>query len=76
MADMKYVLKDMLKQRVVQAVTAVLAVAGLAAWVLGQWWGEYLAAAAIILFTVATIHWLDDEEGVEKEHLAERSVKK
>lgn len=68
MADIKCVAKDMFKQRVVQGFTCVVAVVSLALWFLGQWWGAYVAAAAIILFTVATLHWLDDEEAIEKEH--------
>jgi len=66
----------MFRQRVVQGATGITAIAGLSVWVFGYWWGEYLSAAAIILFTVATLRWLDDEEAVEKEHMAERSVKK
>jgi dolichol kinase len=66
MVDLRVVLKDMFKQRVVQGVTAFFAIAGLLAWLLGYAMGEYLAAASIILFAVATLRWIDDEEHIEK----------
>lgn len=75
MADLKNVAKDMFKQRIVQGFTAIVAVISLAFWFLGQWWGTYLAAAAIILFTVATLHWIDDEEVIEKEHSGQPAKK-
>lgn len=76
MGDTKNVAKDMFKQRIVQGFTGSVAVFSLALWYLGQWWGCYLAAAAIILFTVATLHWIDDEEVIEKEHLGGQPIKK
>ncbi|HMK45666.1 MAG TPA: hypothetical protein VK436_03475 [Methanocella sp.] len=72
MVDSKNVPRDMFRQRVMQAITGITAVAGLSVWVFGYWWGEYLSAAAIIFFTVATLRWLDDEEVVEKEHLTDK----
>lgn len=71
MADLKNVSRDMFKQRIVQGFTATIAVVSLAFWFMGQWWGTYLAAIAIILFTVATLHRIDDKEVIEKEHLAQ-----
>ena len=76
MAEKNTISRDMLKQRVVQTITGIFALAGLAAWFLGQWWGVYLAAAAIILFTVATLRWIDDEEVIEKEHVVQAEGKK
>lgn len=76
MADLKNVAKDMFKQRIVQGFTASIAVVSLTFWFLGNWWGSYLAAIAIIMFTVATLHWIDDEEVIEKEHLSGQPVKK
>ena len=75
MADLKCVVKDMFKQRVIQAVTGIIAVVSLIVWFIGQWWGTYVAAGAIILFAVATLHWIDDEEVIEKEHCGQ-AVKK
>jgi hypothetical protein len=71
MADLKNVTKDMFKQRVVQGCTASVALVSLTLWFLGQWWGSYVAAAAIIFFAVATLHWIDDEEAIEKEHICQ-----
>ena len=71
MADLKHVARDKFKQRVVQAVTGIIAVVSVGLWFLDQWWGEYLAAAAIILFTVATLRWIDDVVILEKEHFAQ-----
>jgi hypothetical protein len=71
MADLKNITKDMFKQRVVQGFTASIALVSLALWFLGQWWGSYVAAAAIILFAVATLHWIDDEEAIEKDRLCQ-----
>lgn len=68
MADSGKADKDRAKQRRVQAVTAILALIGVVSWVLGNWFGPYLAAVAIILFTVATLRWIDDKEVIEKEH--------
>jgi hypothetical protein len=67
MADVKNVLRDMVRQRRVQAVTGALAAGGIFIWMLGYAPGQYVAAGAIILFTVATLRWIDDEEVVEKE---------
>lgn len=71
MADLKNVAKDMFKQRVVQGFTASITLVSLALWFIGQWWGAYVAAAAIIFFAVATLHWIDDEEAIEKEHIGQ-----
>jgi hypothetical protein len=76
MSDGRSVIKDMVRQRRVQAATAVLAVAGIALWLAGVPLGEYLAAAAIILFTVATVRWIDDEEIIEEEQLQKAAAKK
>jgi hypothetical protein len=75
MTDVRNVFKDMTRQRRVQATTAFLALAGIGIWLIGYSLGEYLAAAAIILFTVATLRWIDDEEIVEEQQL-QVSVKK
>jgi hypothetical protein len=76
MTDVRSVIKDMVRQRRVQAVTAFLAVAGIGIWLVGVSLGEYLAAAAIILFTIATLRWIDDEEIIEEEQLQKVAVKK
>jgi hypothetical protein len=76
MTDVRSVFKDMMKQRRVQAATAFLALAGIGIWLAGITLGEYLAAAAIILFTVATLRWIDDEEIIEEDHLQKTTVKK
>jgi hypothetical protein len=55
---------------------AVLAIAGIALWLADISLGEYLAAAAIIVFTVATLRWIDDEEIIEEEQLQKAAVKK
>jgi hypothetical protein len=75
MTDVRSVFKDIARQRRVQAATAFLAIAGIGIWLIGYSLGEYLAAAAIILFTVATLRWIDDEEKIEEEQL-QISVKK
>ena len=67
MADVKTAVKDMVKQRHVQAATGFLALLGIGTWLLGYAPGQYLAAASIILFTVATLRWIDDEERLEKD---------
>ncbi len=66
------VLRDMSKQRKIQAFTGCIALMGIGLWylkvsVLGFSVGEFVAAFAIIVFAVATIHWFDDEEAIEKE---------
>jgi hypothetical protein len=76
MTDVRSAIKDMTRQRRVQAATAVLAIAGIALWLAGIFPGEYLAAAAIIIFTVATLRWIDDEEVIEEEQLQKAAVKK
>ena len=68
MADVKTAIKDMVKQRHIQAVAGFFTLLGIGAWLLGYAPGQYLAAASIILFTVATLRWIDDEERLEKEH--------
>jgi hypothetical protein len=76
MTDVRSVIKDMTRQRMVQAAMAALAVGGIALWLAGISLGEYLAAAAIIVFTVATLRWIDDEEIIEEEQLQQVYVKK
>lgn len=76
MTDVRGVFKDMIKQRRVQAATAFLAVVGITIWLIGYSVGEYLAAAAVILFTVATIRWIDDEEVIEEEQLQQAIAEK
>ncbi len=66
------VIRDMGKQRKIQALTGCVAIIGLGLWyfkvtILGYSIGEFIAAMAIIVFAVATIHWFDDEEKVEEE---------
>lgn len=66
------VVRDLSRQRKLQCVTGLVAVLGVALWffnvtVLGVSVGEFIAALAIILFAVATIHWVDDEEKIEEE---------
>ena len=68
------VLRDMSKQRKIQALAGCIALLGLGLWYfnvafLGHSIGEFIAAIAIIFFAVATIHWFDDEEKVEEEGL-------
>ena len=68
------ILRDMSRQRKIQALAGCSALLGLGLWyfkvtVLSYSVGEFIAAVAIIFFAVATIHWFDDEEKVEKEGL-------
>ena len=74
MADVRSILKDMMKQRRVQVAAGFLAIAGIVAWLLGFTPGEYVAATAIVVFAVATIRWIDDEEVIEEEQLHQTSV--
>lgn len=67
MSDLRTVLKDMMRQRTIQAGTALLAVAGMIGWLMGVELGAYIAALAIIICAVATIKWIDDEEKLEVE---------
>jgi hypothetical protein len=76
MTDVRSVIRDMTRQRMAQAAMAVVAIIGIALWLAGISPGEYLAAAAIIGFTVATLRWIDDEEIIEEEQLQQASVKK
>jgi hypothetical protein len=76
MTDVRSVIKDMTRQRVAQAAMAVAAIAGIALWLAGISLGEYLAAAAIIGFAVATLRWIDDEKIIEEEQLQKAAVKK
>jgi hypothetical protein len=71
MVDIR-VLSDMSRQRKIQGLTGCTAIFGLGLWffnikVLSVSPGEFIAALAIIVFAVATIHWFDDEEKVEEE---------
>ena len=75
MTDVRSIFKDMVRQRRVQAATALLAVVGIALWLAGYTLGMYLAAAAIILFAVATLRWIDDEEIIEEEQLQQKDAK-
>jgi hypothetical protein len=73
MVDIK-VISDMSYQRKLQGLTGCLAVFGLALWyfnfrVFSVSPGEFIAALAIILFAIATVHWFDDEEKIEEEGL-------
>jgi hypothetical protein len=66
------VIRDICKQRKTQVVTGCMALAGIGLWycdvtVLSYSIGEFIAAIAIILFAIATIHYFDDEEKVEEE---------
>lgn len=66
------VIRDMSKQRKIQALAGCIALLGLGLWyfkvtVLSYSVGEFIAAIAIISFAVATIHWFDDEEILEEE---------
>lgn len=76
MTDVRNVFNDMVRQRRVQAATALLAVAGMAMWLAGIPLGEYLAAVAIILFTVATVRWINDEEAIKEAQMQQVAVKK
>lgn len=66
------VIRDMGRQRRIQGFTGCLAFIGLGLWyfnvtVFAFSPGEFIAAVAIVVFAVATIHWYDDEEILEKE---------
>jgi uncharacterized membrane protein YidH (DUF202 family) len=66
------VVRDMSRQRKLQFVTGLVAILGIVLWffnitVLSVNPGEFIAALAIIIFAVATIHWVDDEEKIEEE---------
>lgn len=71
MSDLTSVIKDMSRQRKIQCVTGVTAVIGALLWlfrftVFNFSLGEYIAALAIILFAVATIKRVDDQEQLEQ----------
>ena len=71
MSDFSSVIKDMSRQRKVQCVTAVVALAGVVIWLLGFTVfnvspGALIAALAIILFAVATVKRVNDEETLEE----------
>jgi hypothetical protein len=73
------VIRDLSHQRKLQCVTGLAAILGLVLWfynvtVLGVSLGEFIAALAIILFAVATIHWVDDEEKIEEEKAVTKKV--
>ncbi|MGA9141095.1 MAG: hypothetical protein WBZ29_12770 [Methanocella sp.] len=76
MVDVRIIFKDMVRQRRVQAATGLVAIAGIIMWLDGLPLGEYIAAGAIILFAVATIRWIDDEEKVEEEQIQQVVAKK
>jgi hypothetical protein len=76
MVDDRSVFKDMTRQRMVQAATGIVAIAGIAMWLMGLPLGEYIAAGAIILFAVATIRWVDDEEKVVEEQIQQAVARK
>jgi hypothetical protein len=76
MVDDRSVFKDMTRQRMVQAATGIVAIAGIAMWLMGLPLGEYIAAGAIILFAVATIRRVDDEEKVEEEQIQQAVARK
>jgi hypothetical protein len=66
------VVRDMSRQRKLQFITGLIAIIGVVLWFFGITvisisLGEFIAALAIILFAVATIHWVDDEEKIEEE---------
>ncbi len=68
------VISDIHRQRKVQYGTGCLAFLGIGLWYFGVTVytfspGEYIAALAIIVFAVATIHWVDDEEKIEEEEM-------
>jgi hypothetical protein len=65
MADLKSIIKDMAKQRKLQGVSACFSIAGIVCWLMGIQYGAYIAALFIILFAVATIKWIDDEEAID-----------
>jgi hypothetical protein len=71
MSDLSYIVKDMSKQRKVQLAMAAVAIVGALIWLLNITVfninpGEFIAALAIILFAVATIRRVDDEEVLEE----------
>ena len=71
MSDLSNIIRDMSKQRKVQCVMAVVAVFGATLWMMNLTLfninpGEFIAALAIILFAVATIKRVDDEEVLEE----------
>ncbi|OPY28813.1 MAG: hypothetical protein A4E28_01274 [Methanocella sp. PtaU1.Bin125] len=76
MVDARSLFKDMVKQRRVQAATGVVAILGVTMWLMCIPLGEYLAAGAVILFAVATIRWIDDEEKIKEEQLQQPVGKK
>ncbi len=66
------VLMDMGRQRKIQALSGCTALLGIGLWyfkvtVFSYSVGEFIAAIGIIFFAIATVHWFDDEEKVEKE---------
>jgi hypothetical protein len=68
------VISDICRQRKLQYGTGCLALLGIGLWYFGVTVyafspGEYIAALAIIIFAVATIHWVDDEEKLEEEEI-------
>ena len=71
MADFSNILKDMSRQRKVQCMTAVVAIIGVLVWLTGYTVlnvspGALIAALAIILFAVATVKRVDDEEIIDE----------
>jgi hypothetical protein len=71
MSDLSYIVKDMSRQRKVQCLMAAIAILGTIIWLLDITVfsinpGEFIAALAIILFAVATIKRVDDEEVLEE----------
>jgi hypothetical protein len=71
MSDLSNIVKDMSRQRKVQCAMAVFAVFGATLWLMDITMfninpGEFIAALAIILFAVATIRRVDDEEVLEE----------
>lgn len=76
MVDARNIPKDMTRQRIVQAAMGLVAIAGIAMWLMCVPFGEYIAAVAIIIFAVATLHWIDDKEIIEKEQVPQGVVKK
>ena len=75
MVDVRSIFKDMVRQRRVQAFAVLVAIAGAALWLTGIELGMYLAAGAVILFTVATLRWIEDEELVEEEQLHQKNAR-
>jgi hypothetical protein len=76
MVDDRSTFKDMTRQRMVQAATGIIAIVGIGMWLMSVPFGEYIAAAAIIIFAVATLHWIDDEEKIEEAQIQQVVVKK